>query len=134
MSALRLLGVVRRGDRSRAAEAGQATVELALLLPFVVMLIMLVVQTLVLGRDYILTVHAAREAARAESVDPTGRDARTSVSRVLPGAHLQIVPRNKIGDPVQATVKYTVHTDVPLIGVLLPDVSLAASVTMRSER
>ena len=34
---------------------------------------------------------------------------------------------------VTATVSYTDHTDVPLIGALLPDVVLTASVTMAIE-
>jgi hypothetical protein len=132
--ASRRVGTGRTRARPRPAEGGQATVEFALLLPFVVTLIMLIVQMLAIGRDYIMTVHAAREAARAQSVDPTGRDARDAVQLALPGAHLHLVERNRIGDPVQATVKYTVRTDLPLIGVLLPDVDLSASVTMRSER
>jgi TadE-like protein len=115
-------------------ERGQATVELALLLPVIVMLLLLVVQMLVVGRDYVVTIHAAREAARAESVDPTGRDATAVVARTLPGAHLVLVPRARVGDPVRAIVRYTVHTDVPLVGPLLPDVDVHATVTMRSER
>jgi hypothetical protein len=119
--------------RHRDAD-GQATVELALLLPVIVMLVLLVVQMLVIGRAYVLTIHAAREAARAESVDPTGRDAAAAVARALPGARVDLVRRARVGDPVEAIVMYTVHTDVPLIGPLLPDVHLHAAVTMRSER
>jgi hypothetical protein len=127
----------RRATARRARRrdgTGQATVELALLLPFVVMLILLVVQVLVDGRDYVLVVHAAREAARAQSVDPSGADATRAVARTLPGAQLELTRRAHVGDPVQARVRFTVHTDVPLIGALLPDVSLSAAVTMRAER
>lgn len=128
----------RRDARARRAHrrdgTGQATVELALLLPFVVLLVLLIVQLLVVGRNYVLVVHAAREAARAESVDPTGADAARVVARTLPAAQLSLTRRARIGDPTQARVRLTVHTDVPLIGGLLPDVTLSAAVTMRAER
>ena len=74
---------VRPARRSACPESGQATVEFALVLPLVVVLILAVLQTALVVRDYVATVHAAREAARAASVDRRpGRAAR----RGAPGA------------------------------------------------
>ncbi|HWI04001.1 MAG TPA: TadE/TadG family type IV pilus assembly protein [Acidimicrobiales bacterium] len=53
---------MRRGR----ADEGQASVELALVLPLVMMLLLAVVQLGLLVRDQILVVHAAREAVRDE--------------------------------------------------------------------
>ena len=60
------VGPVRR----RRGDGGQASVELALVLPLVVLLLLAVVQLGLLVRDQILVVHAAREAAREAAVDP----------------------------------------------------------------
>ena len=82
---------VRPARRSACPQSGQATVEFALVLPLVIFLILAVLQTALVVRDYVATVHAAREAVRAASVDRRpgrrGRrrahgcsDARTSTS------------------------------------------------------
>ncbi|MDZ7734624.1 MAG: TadE/TadG family type IV pilus assembly protein [Acidimicrobiia bacterium] len=55
---------------SRAREAGQASVELALTLPLVAVVLLAVVQAGLVLRDHLLVGHAAREAARAAAVDP----------------------------------------------------------------
>jgi len=51
-------------------ERGQSTVELAVIIPIVVLLILLSVQAALVLRDRVLVVHAARAAARAVIVDP----------------------------------------------------------------
>ena len=53
-----------RSERDR----GQSTVELAIALPVVVMLVLGLVQSALVLRDHLLVVHSAREAARAASV------------------------------------------------------------------
>ncbi len=65
----------RSGDRvapahERRRQRGQATVELALTLPFVAMALLLVVQVLLVAQGQLAVQHAAREAARAAAVDP----------------------------------------------------------------
>ncbi len=57
------------GGRARD-DRGQATVELALVLPLVALVLAALVQAVVVARDQLLVVHAAREAARAAAVDP----------------------------------------------------------------
>ena len=61
---------------TRRREGGQATVEVALLLPLLATMLLAVVQVGLVVRDQVLVTHAAREAARAAAVDPTEDAAR----------------------------------------------------------
>jgi hypothetical protein len=120
-----------RGARGGARpEHGQAAVELALALPAIVMLLLAILQFALVARDEVLVVHAAREAARAESLGGSGT---TAATRVLPGARVSVTGGDDVGDPVTATVGYRAVTSLPLVGPLIPDPWLHASVTMRSE-
>ena len=58
--------------RSSRGERGQATVELALCLPMLCLLLLGVVQVAVVVRDHLAVQVAAREAARAAAVRPHG--------------------------------------------------------------
>ena len=60
----------RGPDRACLRTRGQATVELALVLPLVVFGLLAILQVGLVVRDQVAVVHAAREAARAASVDP----------------------------------------------------------------
>jgi hypothetical protein len=119
-----------RSDQGARRSRGQATVELALTLPFVAAALLLVVQVGLLVRAQVLVVHAAREAARAAAVGepappPVGLEpARTSVVTTGGGA---------TGDRVTVIVTYLATTDIPLVGLLLPDVRLRGAATMRVE-
>lgn len=112
---------LRRSDR------GQASVELALCLPVVALALLLVVQVSVVARAQVLVVHAAREAARAAAVGdrppaPDGLDpARTEVEVEAAGGRAVV------------NVTYRYETDVPLVGMLLPDLDLRGAATMRVE-
>ncbi len=117
----------------RPRDPGQATVELALCLPMLCVLLLGVVQVAVVVRDQLSVELAAREAARAAAVAADASGAGTSAAR----AAVRLAPldvRISTGDAtVTATVRYVDHTDVPLIGMLLPDVTVSADVTMRLE-
>lgn len=119
---------------SRRRERGQATVELALVLPLVVMLALAIIQVALLVRDHVSTVHAAREAARAASVDPDPERAIRAARRVLPGAKVRVGARPAVGEQISVEVSYVSVTDLPLVGVLFPDPQLQATVVMRVER
>jgi Flp pilus assembly protein TadG len=125
---------VRPARRSACPESGQATVEFALVLPLVIFLILAVLQTALVVRDYVATVHAAREAARAASVDRRPDAAAAAARRVLRRARVDVSARPAIGAPIRVDVSYTSHTDLPLVGRLYPDPELHASATMRAER
>ena len=75
-----LTTLLRRRDARRHArpDDGQAAVELALVLPAVVLLLLALVQFALIGRDELLVVHAAREAARAASVAGSGDGRRAA--------------------------------------------------------
>jgi Flp pilus assembly protein TadG len=115
-------------------ETGQAAVELALALPLVALLLLAIVQVGLVVRDEVLTVHAAREAARAAAVDPSPAGARAAA---LAGSGLRadrLTVRIGRGDQSSAVVTYRSPTDLPLVGPLVPDLSLRAKAAMRTER
>ena len=111
---------------------GQATVELALALPVLCILLMGVVQLSVVVRDEVAVQLAAREAARAASVSADAHAGESAARRAVHLAPLRIEVVDGRGT-VTATVTYVDLTDVPLIGALLPDVPIVASVTMAVE-
>ena len=124
-----------RSARSRArSDRGQATVELALVLPLVFAMLVLLFQVALVARDEILVTHAVRDATREATV--TGDPARVvaAARRSLPGATVRIVRRGGVGDPVEVAVSYVSHTDLPLVGVFLPDLTLHGHSVMRVER
>jgi TadE-like protein len=129
----RVSSALRRRDARFGArpDDGQAAVELALVLPAVVLLVLALLQFALVARDELLVVHAAREAARAGSVGASGSNAGL---RVLSGASVSISGGARVGDLVVATVSYRSVTDLPLVGPLIPDPWLHARVTMRAER
>ena len=119
---------------SRPTEAGQATVELAMTFPVVLLLALTLVQAALVLRDDLVLVDAAREAARAASLDPDPARAARAAAAVLPGATVRSEGRPPVGELVTVRVSYRSATTVPLVGPLLPDPLLVARATMRVER
>jgi Flp pilus assembly protein TadG len=115
------------GDR------GQVTVELALMIPVILLFALLVVQAGVIARTQLQVSSAAREAVRAAAVSPLDDDARSAAGAVggLGAGPLQVVVAR--GELVRVDVRYRAPTDAPLIGRLLPDLDLSAHAVMRSE-
>ena len=118
----------RRGAR------GQATVELALVLPFVLALLLFLVQLGLVIRDQIMVVNAAREAARHAAVDPSTAVARDAAIRsgALDPSRLT-VSLDSSGVAITVTVVYRAETEVPIVGPLLGDLTIRESTTMRRE-
>jgi len=108
-------------------------VEFALALPFLAMLLLGVVQVVVVVRDQLAVGLAAREAARAASVaaDPAAAATRAA------GAAVALTPltvdTSVAAGSVTVHVSYTNDTSIALIGHLLGNVDLDASVTMARE-
>ncbi len=111
-------------------DRGQATVEVALLLPVLAILLLGLIQIGLLVRAKVLTVHSAREAARAAAV---GDDASAGAAAGGLPAGSYVVSATIVGDQVRAVVTYVDPTNVPLVGALVPDITLTSSVTMRKE-
>ena len=124
-----------RSARSRArSDHGQATVELALVLPLIFAMLVLLFQVALVARDEILVTHAARDAAREATLTPDPKRIAAAVRRTLPGATVRIVRRGGVGDPVEVTITYVSRTDLPLVGVFVPDLSLHGRSVMRVEQ
>ncbi len=125
---------MRRGKE----DGGQASVELALILPLVMILLLAVVQLGLLVRDQILVVHAAREAAREAAVDPAADAPRRAAlaSSTLTESRLTVTAtgRGAAGSRVRVEVAYRAPTSVPLLGAAVGNLTLRASATMRVER
>ena len=119
---------------ARARERGQATVELALVLPILALAVLAVLQVALVVRDHIAVVHAAREAARAASVDPNPIRAIAAARRTLPGAKVHVGHRGRVGEPITVVVTYESATDLPLVGPLFPDPKLESTAVMRIEK
>ena len=119
--------------RTRAAR-GQASVELALVLPVLLLLLLALVQTALVARDELLVQDAARAAVREASVGATPNRVRDAARRALPGVTVEVVRQGGVGDPVTVVARYHDRTNLPLIGPLFPDVVLRARATMRAER
>ncbi len=118
-------------------ERGQATVELALVVPVIVVLALVVAQAAVIARTRVLVAHAAREAARAAAVDPSGGSARAAAvgaADLEPGRlGVALAGGRTEGDSLRVTVTYSAPTAVPMVGALVGDVSLTEQVTVRVE-
>ncbi|HUR78433.1 MAG TPA: TadE/TadG family type IV pilus assembly protein [Acidimicrobiales bacterium] len=116
---------------------GQAVVELALVIPFVVVLLLAVVQLGLVVRDHILVVHASREAARVGAVDPdpdAPRRAAVAATELSEDRmRVETESRGGPGSTLTVTIRYDSPTEVPLVGAFLPDVRLRAVASIRVE-
>ncbi|HVF75326.1 MAG TPA: TadE family protein [Acidimicrobiales bacterium] len=111
-------------------EAGQAAVELALVLPILLAVVFLLAQVGLLARDRVLVVHAAREAARAAAVEPTTEAAREAALRTrgLDPKKISVATRRE-GRSITAIVSYRAVTNVRFLGRNLPEISMKEQVT-----
>lgn len=109
-------------------EDGQATVEFAVVLPLVAVLILLVVQVVLVGRAQLVLQSAVREAARACAVDP-GCNAPAIVS-----AHTEMMVDVETSGGTDFTVRASAQVPIIVPGFRsLGGLSVSASATMRSE-
>ncbi len=119
-------------------QRGQATVELALGLPVVLLGVLLVVQVGLVVADQVRVVHAAREGVRVASVDDRAGEARRAAVEAAGLAPartaVSVGDRGPPGRTVRVEVTYRAPTDVPLAGALVPDITLSAQAVMRVER
>ncbi len=118
----------------QASQAGQATVELAAVLPLLFGLVLLVVQAGLVVRDQVLVVHAAREAARVAAIEGD-RAAAFAAARSATGLDRDrlAVEVRWSSNQVTASVRFRSLVVVPLLRRTLPAVPLSAAVTMHDE-
>jgi hypothetical protein len=119
------------------SDRAQATVELALLLPVVAVLIAALLQVAVVARDAVLVTHAAREGARAAAVDAApdaARRAALAATGLDPDRiEVQVTGRGEPGSQVRVEVRYRLEGWLPLLGPILTDRTFAAHAAMRVE-
>ncbi len=114
-------------------ERGQATVELAIILPFIVFLAAGLIQCGLIVANQLAVWNAARSAARAAAISPNPQlDAKQAANSAVNLRPLQVTITT-IDDVVSAHVVYLDHTNLPIIGMLFPEISLEATVAMLRE-
>lgn len=119
---------------STRSDRGQATVELALVLPVLLLFLLALVQTALVARDQLLVQDAARAAVREASVGADEGRVVDAARRTLAGVVVEVRRSGGVGGSVHVTTRYVDHTNLPLVGPLFPDVVLHATSTMRAER
>ena len=121
------------GAQGERRDRGQAAVEFAIALPLVVVVVLGIVQLVAVVRDQLAVELAARDGARAAAVAATpAAAAERAADRATTLAPLT-VRTVASGASVTVTVQARSRTDVPVIGAILPDVEVAATVTMARE-
>ena len=120
-----------------ATETGQATVEFALVLPFLFLFSLSVVQVGSIANDQLALGHAARSAARAISL---GDVTDQSANQIAANAVDNTITLNNVridielGDKfAQVALSYTRTINIPIIGRLMNEVTLHSSATMPRE-
>ena len=130
----------RSGVRGGAAgpgpgrSRGQATVELALLLPVIAVVALAVVQVGLVVHARVMVTHAAREGVRVAAVGGSDADVAQAVAiagGLSPGR--VVVEVDRTAGRAIVRVDYLAETDVPLVGSFVDAVRLTASATMRLE-
>lgn len=116
-------------------ERGQSTVEFALVLPLVALLLLGLLQVGLLLKDQLLVSGAAREAAREAAVSPDIGRIERAARRAAPGLEIEVsVDRGRErGSPVSVSVGAQ-PTSLPLVGKVVEGRRVRATATMRVER
>jgi hypothetical protein len=91
------------------------------------------VQVALVVRDRLLIELGAREGVRAAAVSAAPDAAAAAAARAAGLPADADVRSSSTGESVTVTVTMTSRTDLPLVGALIPDVSLRATATMRME-
>lgn len=115
-------------------ERGQATAEVALLIPFVMMALLAIVQIGLVVRARVMVTHAAREGVRVAAVGGSDSEVRHAVHVAADLAihRIEVSVRRSDGTAT-VEVRYRDPTDVPIVGGLIDDADLEAVAHMRIE-
>jgi Flp pilus assembly protein TadG len=128
---------LKHSHKIKVAEPGQATVEFALVLPFLFLFSLSVVQIGSVANDQLALGHAARTAARAISLADVADENANQIA-------LDSVQNSITLDPVdvsvelsetlaQVTLFYQRQINIPIIGNLFNNVTLQATTSMPRE-
>lgn len=128
---------VKRIIKLSTHQSGQATVEFALVLPFVFLFSLLIVQIGSVANDQLALGHAVRSAARAislgdvtiENADQIASDSvQTSIT--LSPVDVDVELNESLA---HVTLKYRRQINIPIIGKLFNDITLQSSASMPRE-
>lgn len=115
---------------------GSATVELALILPLLAVLLVMIAEVAVVARAQIEVAGAAREGARVAATAPDPAEAVAAVRAALgPGAAVARISVHRphvVGEAAKVTIALPHRIAVPLLGGFT--VTLQADAAMRVER
>lgn len=116
-------------------DRGQSTVEFALVLPFVLLILLGLLQAGVVLRDQLVLAAAAREGAREAAVTADRARIVAAAQRAAPGLDLtvQVSRGADRGGPAVVGVSAP-PTALPLVGAVVAGRRLEGSATMRVER
>lgn len=121
----------------RFDEKGQSTLELALCLPIVVLLVVAIVQVGIIVVDQTRVWHAAREAVRVAAVDDDLDNIKDAASHAgLEPLDLKVTPApflRRRGEPVSVSVSYRPPSAIGLIASVVSRVQLTSEATMSIE-
>ena len=101
-------------------------------LPLVCLLLLGVVQVAVVVRNQLVAIEAARVAVRAASVSANPASAAANAGAAAVRLPVRIATSVN-GVYVSSTATIHTPTDIPLIGLLLPDLDITATATMSLE-
>ncbi len=116
-------------------DRGQSTVEFALILPLVALLLLGLLQAGLFLRDLLVVESVAREAAREAAVSSDRSRIERAANRAAGGLDisLQIDRGDDRGEPV--TVMVTARpTSIPLVGAMVSSQTLRSQAVMRVEK
>jgi len=108
---------------------GQSMVEMALILPIIIILFMGMVEFSRIFGSYLLVTHASREGARLAAIGKTDAEIQTNVTgkvNILDVSDLQIIitpgdGARVTGEDVRVCVKYKLELYTPLITSFIPN-------------
>lgn len=115
-------------------ERGQATVEIALLIPVLALFLLLIIQVAIVVRSHVLVANASRAAARELSVNRQQSDAILIARKSAPGSEVSIYRPSTPGQYLSVKVSEKVKSSLPFISVVFPDVTVRSETIMRVEK
>ena len=128
---------LKRVRKLATYESGQATVEFALVLPFLFLFSLSVVQVGSVANDQLALGHAARTAARAISLGDVSDENANQIALNSVQNSITLNPVDvdvELGETLaQVTLRYQRQINIPIIGKLFNNVTLQATTSMPRE-
>jgi Flp pilus assembly protein TadG len=117
--------------RDQHGQDGQATIEFALVIPLVAIMLLLIVQGGLVIREQVMLINGVRQAARAAAVDPSTDT--ISVTRAASGLPNAIVDTSNDGTDITVHATAAIPIVVPGLRAWRSSIEIEATATMRNE-